>query len=77
MTKLTAARLRRRGGAIAWVAIVLVGAVAFAATVVTRSQDREITLVARGMAFYFLGDPTADHYVFSVSYALRRNRSRN
>jgi uncharacterized protein (TIGR02001 family) len=25
----------------------------------------------------YLGDPTADHYVFSVSYALRRNRSRN
>jgi uncharacterized protein (TIGR02001 family) len=25
----------------------------------------------------YLGDPTADHYVFSVSYALRRNRTRN
>lgn len=25
----------------------------------------------------YLGDPTADHYVLSVSYALRRNRSRN
>ena len=25
----------------------------------------------------YLGDPTADHYVFSVSYALRRNRAGN
>lgn len=25
----------------------------------------------------YLGDPTASHYVFSVSYALRRNRARN
>jgi len=25
----------------------------------------------------YLGDPTADHYVLSVSYALRRTRSRN
>ena len=31
---------------------------ALAAAAVPRSADREITLVARGMAFYLLGDPT-------------------
>ena len=40
------------------VAIVLVGVGVFAATIGARSQDREIILVARGMAFYILGDPT-------------------
>jgi plastocyanin len=37
------------------VVVVVVGTMA---TAVPRSQDREITLVARGMAFYRLGDPT-------------------
>jgi plastocyanin len=36
------------------VAMFVVGAFA---TAVTRSPDREITLVVRGMAFYLLGDP--------------------
>ena len=40
------------------VLIVVAGALAAAAVSVTRPQEREITLVARGMAFYFLGDPT-------------------
>ena len=40
------------------VLIVAAGALAAAAVSVTRPQEREITLVARGMAFYFLGDPT-------------------
>jgi hypothetical protein len=39
------------------VLIVVVGALVSSA--VTRPQDREIVLVARGMAFYRLGDPTA------------------
>ena len=38
------------------VLVVVVGALTSAA--VTRPQEREITLIARGMAFYLLGDPT-------------------
>jgi plastocyanin len=38
------------------VLVVIVGALTSAA--VTRPQEREITVVARGMAFYLLGDPT-------------------
>ena len=39
------------------VLVVLVGTLAGVAAV-TPTEDREITLVARGMAFYLLGDPT-------------------
>jgi plastocyanin len=45
--------------------VVLVGAVLAGA--VTRSQDREITLVARGMAFYLLGDPTTPNPTITVN----------
>ena len=38
------------------VLVVLVGALAGVAAL-ARSEDREVTLVARGMAFYLLGDP--------------------
>jgi plastocyanin len=38
------------------IAVAIVGLGAWAAAV-TQTPDREITLVARGMAFYYLGDP--------------------
>jgi len=38
------------------VGVVVVGTLAAAAAVQQRAPDREITLVARGMAFYLLGD---------------------
>jgi plastocyanin len=45
--------------------VAVVGAGVFAASV-TRAQDREITLVARGMAFYLLGDPTVSNPTLTV-----------
>jgi plastocyanin len=38
--------------------VLVVVAGALAASAITRSEDRQIVLVARGMAFYRLGDPT-------------------
>jgi hypothetical protein len=46
------------------VLIVLVGALT---TAVTRSPDREITLIARGMAFYQLGDPTTPNPTITLN----------
>ena len=46
------------------VLVVLVGALV---TAVTRPEEREITLVARGMAFYLLGDPTTPNPAITVN----------
>jgi plastocyanin len=48
------------------VLIVVLGALATAAAV-TRSDEREITLVARGMSFYLLGDPTTPNPTITVN----------
>lgn len=45
------------------VVCVVVGAIAVA---VTRTPDREITLVARGMAFYLEGDPSTPNPTITV-----------
>ena len=47
-------------------AVVLVVLLGGLLTAVTRSADREITLVARGMAFYMLGDPSPPNPVIRV-----------
>ena len=48
------------------VMVVVVGALATVAAV-TRSEEREITLVARGMSFYLLGDPTTPNPTITVN----------
>ena len=48
------------------VMVVAVGALATVAAV-TRSEEREITLVARGMSFYLLGDPTTPNPTITVN----------
>jgi FtsP/CotA-like multicopper oxidase with cupredoxin domain len=48
------------------VLVVLIGTLAGVAAI-TRTQDREITLVARGMAFYLLGDPTTPNPTITLN----------
>jgi plastocyanin len=49
------------------VLVVLVGALVTVTAAVNRSEEREITLVARGMAFYLLGDPTTPNPTITVN----------
>ena len=48
------------------IAVVLVVVLGGLLTAVTRSADREITLIARGMAFYRLGEPSTPNPVIRV-----------
>jgi plastocyanin len=48
------------------IGVLVVVAGALAGSAITSSQDREITLVARGMAFYLLGDPTTPNPPITV-----------
>ena len=48
------------------IAVVVVVALGGLLTAVTRTPDREITLVARGMAFYLLGDPSTPNPTIRV-----------